>query len=175
MLERSPAPAFYPATPQQTSPVYLRCKQFRKLKMIWRGWEVTDGATLRYNVSAPDASLQSCVQDEAGLCSPQNLHKTNSREQEGRKWKRGKKSSVTLLTFALFILLQINTASIFPVYPRRVDTSASAFSLSSHRHSYISFLFSSRCIGNNKHHQVSSPTPLPWDTSPPDMTFPYST
>ena len=48
----------------------------------------------------------------------------------------------------------INLDSIFrccssprnPVYARRVDPSALAFSLSSHRHSYISLLFSSRFI-----------------------------
>jgi hypothetical protein len=33
-----------------------------------------------------------------------------------------------------------------PVYARRVDPSALAFSLSSHRHSYISLLFSSRFL-----------------------------
>jgi hypothetical protein len=33
-----------------------------------------------------------------------------------------------------------------PVYARRVDPSALAFSLSSHRHSYMSLLFSSRFI-----------------------------
>ena len=37
-------------------------------------------------------------------------------------------------------------SSIFPVYPRRVDFSSLVFSLSSHQHSYIGLVFSSRFL-----------------------------
>jgi hypothetical protein len=46
-----------------------------------------------------------------------------------------------LLTSSLFLGVPVPRGT---VYARRVDHSASAFSLSSHRHSYVSFLFGSR-------------------------------
>ena len=59
---------------------------------------------------------------------------TNSKK---KTWKKGKNKKIELEETAL----QVN-----PVSARRVDPSALAFSLSSHRHSYISFVFSFRFI-----------------------------
>ncbi len=51
------------------------------------------------------------------------------------------------LALALPLIINLKRGHFLnPVYARRVDPSALAFSLSSHRHSYISLLFSSRFI-----------------------------
>jgi hypothetical protein len=55
-------------------------------------------------------------------------------------------SQTSVLWINLVSILWCSSPPRNPVYPRRVDPSAVAFSLSSHRHSYISLLFISRFI-----------------------------
>jgi hypothetical protein len=52
-------------------------------------------------------------------------------------------NAISFMSVCLLIVLQDD-----PVYVRRVDPSALVFSLSLHRHSYISILFSSRFISS---------------------------
>jgi hypothetical protein len=71
---------------------------------------------------------------------------------EPKKRGKTKRFSVTLLTMAniwsinLVFIFRCSSSPSNPVYARRVDSSALGFSLSSHRHSYIGFVFSSRFI-----------------------------
>jgi hypothetical protein len=85
--------------------------------------------------------------DEAGVIPEGGDESPNTIDGPARMMPtRSRRSVFTWQTFFAFLQLQEFSLRILPVDSRRVDSSALVFSLSSHRHSFIGFVFSPRFV-----------------------------